>query len=213
MARKRIQGTIRDKEKTKEKLLSAVGEILKNSGFTGLNASKIAKAADVDRKLIYEYFGSPDELITTYIKSQDYWDNASKNTEDLILENKSDNGKTLTKEFLKGQLKTMINNGELQKIITWELSEPHPLLKKLAEQREEQGELLFANLTDSYFKENAETFRAIQALLISGIYYLSIHNSVNGSKFCGIDLNTEEGEKTFEKALDLVVDLVYEKQS
>ncbi len=211
MARKRIQGPVRNKEKTKDRMLEAVGKILKNEGYTGLKVTNIAKTAEVDKKLIYDYYGSTDEVINTYIKSQDYWDNVSENSTEIIEESIVDNGKSLLKDFLKGQLAAMTTNTELQKIITWELSEPQPILKKLAEEREEQGEMLFKNLTDPYFKENAISFRAIQALLISGIYYLSIHNSVNGSKFCGIDMNTKEGLSEIEKAAELVVQMSYER--
>lgn len=154
MARKRIQGPVRNKEKTKDRMLEAVGKILKNEGYKGLKVTNIAKTAEVDKKLIYDYYGSTDELINTYIKSQDYWDNVSENSTEIIEESIADNGKSLLKDFLKGQLATMTTNTELQKIITWELSEPQPILKKLAEEREEQGEMLFKNLTDPYFKEN-----------------------------------------------------------
>ena len=136
MARKRIQGPVRNKEKTKDRMLEAVGKILKNEGYTGLKVTNIAKTAEVDKKLIYDYYGSTDEVINTYIKSQDYWDNVSENSTEIIEESIADNGKSLLKDFLKGQLATMTTNTELQKIITWELSEPQPILKKLAEERE-----------------------------------------------------------------------------
>ena len=86
MARKRIQGPVRNKEKTKDRMLEAVGKILKNEGYTGLKVTNIAKTAEVDKKLIYDYYGSTDEVINTYIKSQDYWDNVSENSTEIIEE-------------------------------------------------------------------------------------------------------------------------------
>ena len=98
-------------------MLEAVGKILKNEGYTGLKVTNIAKTAEVDKKLIYDYYGSTDEVINTYIKSQDYWDNVSENSTEIIEESIADNGKSLLKDFLKGQLATMTTNTELQKII------------------------------------------------------------------------------------------------
>ena len=120
-------------------MLEAVGKILKNEGYTGLKFIFFSKTAKVNKKLIYDYYGSTDEVINTYIKTQEYWDNVSENSTEIIEESIADNGKSLLKDSLQGQLATMTTNTELQKIITWELSEPQPILKKLAEEREEQG--------------------------------------------------------------------------
>ena len=64
---------IKNKELTKKKLVWAVGEIIKTDGFASLKISTIAKEANVDRKLIYRYFGSLDRLIESYIIENDYW--------------------------------------------------------------------------------------------------------------------------------------------
>lgn len=71
--RKQVQGPIRNKQKTKEKILRAVGDILISKGFSHLKISNIAIEAHVDKKLIYEYFGNLDGLINVYLSSTDYW--------------------------------------------------------------------------------------------------------------------------------------------
>ena len=147
MPRKIVQGPIRDKEKTKQKLLNAVGKILKTKGYSGLMVSKIAAVAGFDKKLIYEYFGSTDKLIDEYIRSQDYWSRVDEKEIDVDL---SDGGKELTKKVLLDQYESLRKNKELQKIIVWELSESRLSLKKLFEQREEVGEGLFKNITDPH---------------------------------------------------------------
>ena len=43
--RKRTSGAIRDKDRTKNKMIQAVGKVLLKKGYTGLNASTIAKEA------------------------------------------------------------------------------------------------------------------------------------------------------------------------
>ena len=78
MIRKKVQGPIRDKEKTKLRMLNAVGKILKSKGYQGLQVTKIATAAGVDKKLIYDYYGSVDKLINEYLKQRDYWNSVSE---------------------------------------------------------------------------------------------------------------------------------------
>ncbi|MCW3162157.1 TetR/AcrR family transcriptional regulator [Chryseobacterium oryctis] len=211
MTRKVVQGPIRDKEKTKQKLLAAVGKILKTKGYSGLKVSKIALVAGFDKKLIYEYFGSTDKLIDEYIKSQDYWSKLSPNdiAENIDL---SDGGQELSKIALINQFESLKKNKELQKIILWELSENKPILKKLADERKELGDNLFKNITDPYFgEEKAKKFRAVMAIMISGLYYLNIHTATNGSTFCGLDMKSAEGRAEIEKAIVDIIDSSYKK--
>lgn len=208
MPRKVVQGPIRDKEKTKQKLLAAVGKILRVKGYSGLKVSKIAAVAGFDKKLIYEYFGSTDKLIDEYIRSQDYWSKVNQDSVDVDF---SDGGKELTKKAVLTQFESLKKNKELQKIILWELSESKPILRKLVEQREEAGEVLLENIIDPYFGDKALRTRAIMALLVSGAYYLNLYTGYNANKFCGIDLKSEEGRKAIEDAIIEVIDLSYQK--
>lgn len=208
MPRKVVQGPIRDKEKTKQKLLAAVGKILRVKGYSGLKVSKIAAVAGFDKKLIYEYFGSTDKLIDEYIKSQDYWTKFNQ-TEEVDV---SDGGKELSKIALLNQFENLKKNKELQKIILWELSESKPILRKLVEQREEVGDVLFQQITDPHFGEDATRYRAIMALIISGAYYLNLYTGYNANKFCGIDMKTDEGRAEIEKAIVELIDFAYEKK-
>ncbi|MBM7419903.1 MULTISPECIES: TetR/AcrR family transcriptional regulator [Chryseobacterium] len=207
MPRKVVQGPIRDKEKTKQKLLNAVGKILKTKGYSGLMVSKIAAVAGFDKKLIYEYFGSTDKLIDEYIRSQDYWSKFELG-EDVDL---SDGGREMSKLAILNQFENLKKNKELQKILVWEMSESRPILKKLLDQREEVGEELFKNITDPHFGDKAEEYRAITAILVAGIYHLNLYTGHNGVTFCGIEMKTEEGRKKIEKALVDIIDFAYNK--
>jgi AcrR family transcriptional regulator len=207
MPRKVVQGPIRDKEKTKQKLLAAVGKILRVKGYSGLKVSKIAAVAGFDKKLIYEYFGSTDKLIDEYIKSQDYWSKFNPNVEE---EKVTTIGKEVLTQGILMQFESLKKNKELQKIILWELSESKPILKKLVQQREDVGAELFA-VTDPIFGENAKRFRAILALIVSGAYYLNLYPAYNANEFCGLDMKTDEGRSEIEKAIIDIVDFAYQK--
>jgi AcrR family transcriptional regulator len=205
MPRKVVQGPIRDKEKTKQKLLNAVGKILKTKGYSGLMVSKIAAVAGFDKKLIYEYFGSTDKLIDEYIKSQDYWSRFEVGS-DVDL---SDGGREMSKLAVLDQFENLKKNKELQKILVWEMSESRPILKKLFDQREEVGEELFKNITDPHFGEKSKKFRAIAAILVAGSYHLNMFTAHNATTFCGLDMKSEEGRQEVRNAIEDIIDFAY----
>jgi AcrR family transcriptional regulator len=209
MPRKVVQGPIRDKEKTKQKLLAAVGKILRTKGYSGLKVSKIAAVAGFDKKLIYEYFGSTEKLIDEYIRTQDYWSRANQESLHVDI---ADGGRELSKVAILSQFEQIKRNKELQKIILWGLSESKPILKKVADDREEMGEQLFTHIVDPHFKDKSVRYRAIAALLVSGAYYLNLYTAHNASVFCGIDLKSDEGRKEIEKAIIEIIDFAYEEK-
>lgn len=189
--------------------MGAVGKILRTKGYSGLKVSKIAAVAGFDKKLIYEYFGSTEKLIDEYIRTQDYW---SKMNQDNIEVDISDGGRELSKMAILNQYEHIKKNKELQKIILWGLSESKPILKKIADEREEMGEMLFKNIVDPYFQEKSTRYRAIAAVLVSGAYYLNLYTAHNASMFCGIDLKSEEGRKEIEKAITEIIDFAYDQK-
>lgn len=205
MERKAAAGTIRNKERSREKFLEAVGKILATDGYPGLKVNNIAKVAGVDKKMIYTYFGGTDRLIDEYIMAQDFWSNVKGD-----LPESNDGGQALARQTLTQQLDYVNENKILQKILLLGLAEKRSSLQYIADERERNGEVLFNRITDPYFAENATEYRAVMAILISGIYYLNMYKGVNADTFCGIDLTKQAGTDTIKKALEKVVDLVYE---
>ena len=209
MSRKVVSGPIRDKDRTKEKLIKTVGEIIKYKGFHELKITNIAKVAGVDKKLIYEYFGTVENLINSYLQSEDY--GSSMKNIDFANIDVSDHGKGFAKILIENMFDAISKNKELQKIIVWELYEYNDILRKLADHREEVGEEIFQSVMHPYFKANHKKFRAILGILISSTYYLNIHAQSNGSKFCGLNINDPEDKNIFLEVMGDIVDNAYEK--
>ncbi|AQW91861.1 TetR/AcrR family transcriptional regulator [Elizabethkingia anophelis] len=209
MARKVVDGPIRNKEKTKQKLLNAVGKILATKGYSELKVSKIATVAGLDKKLIYSYFGSTDKLIDEYIKSQDFW--ANVDDQEIMTSGFTDGGQEITTNMILQQYDTLAKNKEYQKIILWGISETRPSLRKLADDREAVGNPLLDQVIDPLFKEKSKEYRAILAMLVAGAYYLNLHFAVNGSTFCGLDFNKEEDAKILKDAIATIIDDQYKK--
>lgn len=199
----------RNKNKSKQDLINAVGELLTTKGYSSLKVNNIAATAGLDKKLIYKYFGGTEELLDEYILNQDFWANV---TSEKIPQVINDGGKELTKLMLTSQFDFLEKNEELQKILLWSLSEERKSLKNLIETQEKNGEMIFTTITDKFFGEKSREFRAISAIMVSGIYYLNMYAKKNGSVFCGIDLSEEEGKQEIKNAITKMVDKIYEKE-
>lgn len=210
MERKSASGSIRNKERSKKKFLDAVGKILKTKGYAGLKINDIAATAGVDKKMIYTYFGGMDGLMDEYVRTQDFWIKATSEEVEKMKPNLEDGGKEFIRHMLLSQFDYVYTNKEAQKLLLWTISEPRKSLKKLIDTQEENGEYIFKLLMESRFKENMEVYRSIMAIMVSGLYYLNMFASLNGSIFCGIDVNTPEGRAKIKKAISFMVDQTYE---
>ena len=117
MAKKTYHGVTNDKERSKQKLVDAVGVIIRSQGYTGLNASNIAKNAGVNRRLINLYFGNLDTLVETYVRGKDYWVAASGNAGELMEVNKGNDTRQILETLLVNQLDYFFKEEEMQKIV------------------------------------------------------------------------------------------------
>lgn len=209
MTRKTTSGPIRDKERTKQKLLSTVGIILKKESFTGLTVTNVAKKANMNRKLIYEYFGGIENLVKAYLNSRDYWSVSLEQIDEVLEKSKNDFGKQTAYALLENQFDSLMHNEEMRRIINWGLSEDLQPLKELNRERERLGEELFSKITDNHFKDSDKNIRAVEGILIGGIYYLTLQAKMSGETMCGIDINTEGGEAEIKKTLQQIIDWAY----
>ncbi|PUZ24656.1 transcriptional regulator, TetR family [Chitinophaga costaii] len=209
MSRKITNGPLRNKARTELKLIDALGEILSLKGFTGLNVKTVAEKAQLDRRLIYEYFGGLEGLIKAYLDRKDYWKTPAAQVEQMIAQSKMDNGKEVLHQILERQYTSLLENDEMRKIIHWGLSEDMQPLKELNKERELFGEAFFTQITDHRFKK--KNIRAITAILISGIYYLTLYPEMNGPHFCGIDITSKRGQKQIRQSLHKIIEWAYQE--
>ena len=208
--RKTTSGPVRDKARTMERLIASVGKVIRKFGYPGLTMANIANESGLDRRLIYTYFGALDNLVEAYLLRKDYWNAGAKKTVMGLLESPQDIGSDEINSLLTGQFETMLKDKAWQKIIHWEIGEKNKILRRLSDSREELGELLFQQI-EQYFDRDSVDIRAVMALQIAGIYYLALHAKSNGSTFCGIDINQEDGKERIKRALERITKDAFKK--
>lgn len=210
MAKKTYNGAKNSKERSMQKLVDAVGCIIRTQGYTGLNALNIGKTAGVNRGLINLYFGSIDCLVETYVRKKDYWVAAAGNEIELMAENKDQHTREILESLLVNQLDYFSKEEEMQKIVLWQLSQRSNIMYEIAEEREKLGASFF-NLADPYFENTNVDLRAVAALLVGGIYYMVLHGKSNDSLFCQIDVNSKEGLDRMKKAINEILADTYKR--
>ncbi len=189
------------KKFTKQKLITAVGEILSKDGFKSLGVNKVAKVAGVDKVLVYRYFGGLPELIGEYSRTIDFWPSA----EELIGTN-FDNLKKLPPDmqiaaFFKSFISALRKRPITQDILVWELLERNELSKQL-----EQIRIKIILEYFEYFKNipDDENLTAIIVLMGGAINHLIVKSRINSS-IGGIDLESDEGWERINKGVDLLL--------
>lgn len=210
--RKVYSGPLRDKARTQDRLINTVGTVLEKRGYAGLTLANVGKASGLDRKNIYNYFGNFETLIKAYIDRKEFWKIESKNKIATILNANDSIKQPQVSELLQDQFTTLLEDPGLQKIIHWEMAENTELLRTVADDRELVGEELF-KLLEKDFVGNEKKMRGSLALILGGIYYLTIHSQSNGSTICGIDINTEEGNQVIKNTIDEMIAFTFDKYS
>lgn len=206
--RKVVDGALRNKERTKQRWIAAVGDVLREKGYAGLSIKNIVEKAGMDRRLIALYFGDVNNLIDEYLNSVDYWMSRVAPKFNAIIEQADTIGKDEITDILHTLFDEVYTSDDLRKILNWEVGEYHIRLRELADNREKMSKPIF-KMSDADFKDSDINIRAILALMISGIYYLTMHAKVNGSTFCEIDINKPKGKKAIKEALAKVIDMAY----
>ncbi|SDT68706.1 transcriptional regulator, TetR family [Mucilaginibacter mallensis] len=210
MTKKTYNGAKNSKERSMQKLVEAVGTIIRTQGYTGLNALNIGKTAGVNRGLINLYFGSLDNLVEVYVRGKDYWVAAAGNAGELMEEKRDQHTREILESLLVNQLNYFYKEDEMQKIVLWQLSQRSKIMYEVAEEREKLGEAFF-NLADPYFENTDVDLRAVAGLLVGGIYYMVLHAKANDSLFCQIDVNSENGLERIKKAISAILTDTYKR--
>ena len=209
MKTRRNQQKIRDAEETRRQILAAASQIVIEHGFSALTATEIASRIGKDRTIVNHHFGNLANLKRVYIRGKDYWLPFFERFQ-LSADPKPFEIQQLFAELMQENFRYFRNNVEMQKIILWQISENTPLMRRISEEREAEGAKLL-NIAETFFKDSGISFKAVEALLLGGIYYVLMHAENNKSTVCGIDANLERDRAILLDTIAQVIGWAWEK--
>jgi AcrR family transcriptional regulator len=199
---------VRDRYKTQEKILDAVGTVLAKRGFSKLGVNTIAREAGVDKVLIYRYFGGLPRLLRRFAAHGGFWPSIAE-----LLGDKRASLTDLTEAsiaILQGYLKALRKRPITQEIMRWELHERNELTDELARHREQQGLELLALIDAPSTERAAGEFNACAAIIHAGLSYLVLR-AKTADIYIGVDLTSDEGWQRIHNGIAELVESYMER--
>jgi len=197
----------RDREETKALLIESVGDVIARDGYGAVGVNAVARAAGVDKVLIYRYFGGFPELLQAFGEEADFW----WQVDDLL----PPGGLSLQHDDLAASL-TLIFEGHLNflrhhpvtlEILAWEMTDRNELTIALEYVREQRSLELMRRLLEQYGQTNREAmvhFGPVMALLGGAAQYLATR-ARHIKTFNGLDLQSDRGWQQMLSAVDLML--------
>jgi len=188
----------RDRERTKGKILKAVGEVIEQFGTEKVGVNLIARTAGVNKVLIYRYFESVDGLMEQYVKSGEYTSTMGDDyIENMTTVPPEERSKALT-ELMQTFLTDLRERKATRDLLRWEIGTGKSMLSDARNQIatrlvEKVGEL-------PNFKDTS----ALMAFLTAGIYYMTIATDYR-EKMIDVDLHSDEGWKRIETVIERII--------
>ena len=191
----------RDRARTEQTILDAVGVVLAKHGFGRLGVSWIARAAGVDKVLIYRYFGGLPRLLRAYGKRGSFW----PSVEEIV---GPDPAALLARPlperfaiFFERFVQSLRARPLTIEILAFEGVAHNELTRVLDAVREEWGQRVGAALGAD--AKDAETLTAMAVLLVAAAQYLLVR-SRRTRIFGGIDITNDARWKRFTAAVGAV---------
>ena len=178
----------RSRPRTEAKLREAVALVLAEGGFSALTPSAVARAAGVDKMLIYRYFGGLDGLVEAVANGPDFFpsfdeicggDPAALRALPLA---------ERAAAMLDAYAHLLMARPMVLELMVWELVERNELTAIMETARETVG----LRLARELFDDAGDTGPAVMALLAAGVTYLALRRR-KIRWFNGVDLKSDKG--------------------
>ena len=194
----------KNRQATEMTLITAVNDIIEESGFEGLGINAVAAKAKVSKMLIYRYFNSLDGLIAAYIQQNDYWINFDEELPDQA------HLAAFIKQIFKRQIMWLRENYTLKRLYRWELTTDNKFVKELRNKREEKG-IWLVEAVSKLSKHPKKEIAAMASIITAAISYLALLEE-NCPVYNGLKIQQESGWEELEEGINLLVDLWLQKQ-
>ena len=193
----------RSKANLIECINNAAEDQIKKDGFSNVLVTDIIKRAKIEPAVFYNRFENLESFMSEFVKRYDYW------FSDILkdVNSQATNGDNLT-AILQHLFQELNNDSIMLELLRWEVANNNSITTRTAMLREIHILPLVTEF-EARFKEKDIDIAALTALIIGGLYYLSLHK--DRSPFSGIDINNENGSKRILNAIKYFVDKIYEE--
>jgi AcrR family transcriptional regulator len=189
----------RNRDATRERILSAVGTLLARDGFSSLGVNAVAREAGVDKVLIYRYFGGIEALLDAWGREALATSSATSTPEPS-----PHDAAGRASAALLGFARAAREHPQALEVMRWELVEDNALTRRLAGLRESAGFTDLAGLSVDESRAREVDLPAVAAVLSAGLLHLALR-ARTAPRWLGVPLRTRQGWARLERAAALLV--------
>lgn len=184
----------RDRNRTEQRLIHAVLQLVREQGFDAVGINAIAEAAGVSKVLIYRYFGDLSGLLQAVAEEISVIDPQLASSLRGTAPPDATPADVMYRAALA--LRNVVKNDDLvRNLLVWELSHDNELTQALSENRERVGmdqTRQFQQFLKEHRPEDDLDVEALLALVTAGVFHLSLR-AERCSVFNGVDISSDAG--------------------
>lgn len=170
---------VRNREKTKQRILEAVGALLAESGFRGIGINAVARRAGADKVLIYRYFGGLAELLDAYAHDGDFWWGVEEIAPPNDPAQPGLTAEAYVALLLERHVEALRRRPLTLEIMAWEMVETNELTRSLALVRAARGHALVNRVRQLYPDQDRWYLEGLLGLLGAGANYLMLRTRLD----------------------------------
>lgn len=182
----------RNPQKSKIAILTAAEHEFAEKGFFGARVDEIATKADINKRMIYAYFGDKETLYTQVLL-HNY---AKMEQVENVLVKENSSGIELIKSIISTYFDFLYNNPSFVNILMWENLNKGYYLKQLENQAIERKSIRhFINViekgkSDGIFKSEIDSFQTVLSMITT--CFANFSNQYTLSKLFNTDLTQKD---------------------
>jgi AcrR family transcriptional regulator len=179
---------LRNRDETRAAILRAAQELLADEGFSAFGINALARRSGHDKQLIYRYFGGLDGLVDALGEALADW--VATRMEPILAAPPGPGYGDMIEAVLTAYLDAFRGDSLMQRLVAWELSDPSPHVRRLADQRARGIGDLVQRLRGERTPPPGSDAPALNAALIAAVQHLVLAGATNG-RFSGLPLTSE----------------------
>lgn len=178
----------RNRDDTRAAILRAARELLADEGFSAFGINALARRSGHDKQLIYRYFGGLEGLVDALGDALADW--VATRLEPVLAQPPGPRYADLVEAVLLAYLDALRGDSLMQRLVAWELSDPSPHVRRLADQRARGLGDLVARLRGDRAPSPGLDAPALNAVLIAAVQHLVLAGATSG-RFTGLPLTSD----------------------
>ena len=182
----------RDRARTEDRLVRAVGRVLARDGVDGLGVNALAREAVVDKVLIYRYFAGLDGLLEAFAERGDVWWRVEELLGDDLPPPEGDSPADWLTLVVRRHVEALQRRPLTVELLAWEGARPNTQTRAHDRVREKRALDLMAALARRTTIPPKTDIGAVMVLLAAATSHLVVR-ARNEPGFLGFDLRSARG--------------------